>query len=46
MSAPTDPAKAAQSHAALLDSLKRGADEYPKPEGVRFSYGTAGFRTL
>jgi hypothetical protein len=42
----TDPKKAAQTHAALLDSLKKAADEYPKPESVRFSYGTAGFRTL
>lgn len=41
-----DPAKAAQEHARLLGSLSKAADGYPKPENVKFSYGTAGFRTL
>lgn len=42
----TDPAKAAHKHAVLLAALTKAADKYPKPENVKFSYGTAGFRTL
>ena len=42
----TSPVKAAPDHAVLLESLEKAADEYPKPEGVTFTYGTAGFRTL
>ena len=41
-----DPKKAAHAHAVLLENLSKGAEGYLKPEGVRFSYGTAGFRTL
>lgn len=39
------PTKAAHDHATLLTSLTTASNEYPKPEGVTFSYGTAGFRT-
>ncbi|WVR08283.1 hypothetical protein IAU60_005330 [Kwoniella sp. DSM 27419] len=42
----TAPTKAAHDHAALLNAITQGANKYPKPEGVNFTYGTAGFRTL
>ena len=42
----TSPVKAVHDHAALLTSLEKAANEYPKPDGVTFTYGTAGFRTL
>ncbi|KAL7424909.1 hypothetical protein Q5752_000596 [Cryptotrichosporon argae] len=37
---------AAHEHGVLLQSLEAAADKYPKPEGVTYGYGTAGFRTL
>ncbi|TYJ54716.1 hypothetical protein B9479_004656 [Cryptococcus floricola] len=37
---------AAHEHADLLAAIAKGADKYPKPEKVNFTYGTAGFRTL
>jgi phosphoacetylglucosamine mutase len=40
------PVKAAHEHAVLLSALTEAANEYPKPEGLKYSYGTAGFRTL
>ncbi|KAK6908946.1 hypothetical protein I203_102952 [Kwoniella mangroviensis CBS 8507] len=40
------PTKAAHEHALLLNSIAEGANEYPKPEHVNYTYGTAGFRTL
>ncbi|KAI9632946.1 putative phosphoacetylglucosamine mutase [Dioszegia hungarica] len=45
-SAPADPKKSAHEHAVFLSALQKAADAYPKPQGVKFSYGTAGFRTL
>jgi len=42
----SSPTKAAHEHAVLLTSLQKAADKYPKPEGVTYTYGTAGFRTL
>ena len=43
---PDDPATAAHEHAVFLKALEVAADKYPKPTGVTYSYGTAGFRTL
>ncbi len=40
------PVKAVRDQAALLKGLQDAAAEYPKPDGVSFTYGTAGFRTL
>ncbi|EIW71736.1 hypothetical protein TREMEDRAFT_28226 [Tremella mesenterica DSM 1558] len=37
---------AAHAHAVLLNSLTEASNLYPKEEGVTYSYGTAGFRTL
>ncbi|KAK8849470.1 hypothetical protein IAR55_004803 [Kwoniella newhampshirensis] len=42
----TEPGKAAHEHAVLLNAIADGANEYPKPEQVTYTYGTAGFRTL
>lgn len=42
---PVSPAEAAREHAALLSSLEKAANDYPKPKEVVFTYGTAGFRT-
>ncbi|KAK4685783.1 phosphoacetylglucosamine mutase, partial [Tremellales sp. Uapishka_1] len=36
----------AHEHAVRLNAISEASDAYPKPEGVTFSYGTAGFRTL
>jgi hypothetical protein len=38
----------AQTHVSsdLLASIAAAADQYPKPQAVTFTYGTAGFRTL
>lgn len=35
-----------QDNSALFEAIGKAADQYPKPEGVAFAYGTAGFRTL
>lgn len=35
-----------QDSTALYAAIREAADKYPKPEGVTFGYGTAGFRTL
>ncbi|GFZ50160.1 Phosphoacetylglucosamine mutase [Saitozyma sp. JCM 24511] len=40
------PKKAAHEYAVLLSALNEAVKHYPKPEGFKFSYGTAGFRTL
>jgi phosphoacetylglucosamine mutase len=45
-SAPADPKKNAHEYAVFLAAIQKAADPYPKPQGVKFSYGTAGFRTL
>lgn len=29
---------------ALAPEIKKASDEYPKPEGLTYAYGTAGFR--
>jgi hypothetical protein len=29
---------------ALASKIQKAADEYPKPEGLNYAYGTAGFR--
>ncbi|WRT69455.1 uncharacterized protein IL334_006441 [Kwoniella shivajii] len=42
----SSPTKAAHEHAVLLNSIADGANQYPKPEHVNYTYGTAGFRTL
>lgn len=34
------------SHDAFWKAIAEAAERYPKPQGVKFSYGTAGFRTL
>ena len=46
LSMSTSPVKAAHDHAKLLTSLEEAANVYPKPDGLTFTYGTAGFRTL
>jgi hypothetical protein len=28
-----------------VEALMAAADKYPKPQGIAFTYGTAGFRT-
>lgn len=35
-----------QDSSALFAAIREAADKYPKPDGVTFGYGTAGFRTL
>jgi phosphoacetylglucosamine mutase len=40
------PKKAAHEYAVLLSALNEAVKHYPTPEGFKFSYGTAGFRTL
>jgi len=35
-----------QDNAVLYASIMSAADLYPKPEGVTYTYGTAGFRML
>lgn len=35
-----------QDSSALFAAIREAADKYPKPDGVMFGYGTAGFRTL
>ncbi|WVQ96205.1 hypothetical protein IAU59_003308 [Kwoniella sp. CBS 9459] len=42
----SSPTKAAHEHAVLLNAIAEGAKQYPKPEQVNYTYGTAGFRTL
>ncbi|WVN86981.1 uncharacterized protein L203_102156 [Cryptococcus depauperatus CBS 7841] len=42
----TEGKKAAHEHAVLLKAIAHGAGQYPKPQGVNYTYGTAGFRTL
>ncbi|ORY34947.1 phosphoacetylglucosamine mutase [Naematelia encephala] len=44
--ATTEASEHAHKYATLLDSLQDAANLYPKPEGLKYSYGTAGFRTL
>lgn len=46
MTSIADPKKYAHEHAAFIEAMTKAADLYPKPQGVKFSYGTAGFRTL
>jgi len=29
---------------ALAPKIQKASDEYPKPEGLTYAYGTAGFR--
>lgn len=38
-------ATAATSNGLPIDLIAEGVKEYPKPEGVKFTYGTAGVRT-
>lgn len=33
-------------NSALLAAIAQAADKYPKPEGLTYTYGTAGFRML
>jgi phosphoacetylglucosamine mutase len=35
----------AQTDGLPLDLIEEGCKEYPKPEGIVFTYGTAGIRT-
>ncbi|WVQ79439.1 hypothetical protein IAT38_001537 [Cryptococcus sp. DSM 104549] len=42
----SQPQQAAHEHAKLLNAIANGAKQYPKPEHVNYTYGTAGFRTL
>lgn len=39
-------AQSTQDNSALFAAIAKAADKYPKPQGVTFGYGTAGFRTL
>lgn len=39
-----DPQEAAKSHGKMMTAIAEGSDAYPKPAGVTFAYGTAGFR--
>jgi hypothetical protein len=36
--------EAQDAWAALAPKIQKAADEYPKPEGLTYAYGTAGFR--
>jgi hypothetical protein len=35
-----------QDNSALFSGIAKAADQYPKPAGVTYTYGTAGFRML
>lgn len=39
-----NPQETAKSHGKMMTAIAEGSDAYPKPGGVTFSYGTAGFR--
>lgn len=46
MALPQNIAMAADMTTGLpIELIAEGVKEYPKPEGIRFSYGTAGVRT-
>jgi hypothetical protein len=36
--------KVQDAWAALSPKIQKASDQYPKPEGLTYAYGTAGFR--
>lgn len=41
---PVSPSEAAHNHGVMLQAISEGSNAYPKPGGVTYAYGTAGFR--
>lgn len=39
-----DPQETTKNHGKVMSAIAEGSDAYPKPAGVTFAYGTAGFR--
>lgn len=41
---PASSTEAAHAYGVMLKAIEEGSNAYPKPGGVTYSYGTAGFR--